>query len=92
MSILSDFEDLDFSVDEVDDDEAEMESPGEEVTEEEDKEDEEEREADYDSHSDDAIKLYLKEIQKTTLAHRRGRKGVGQAHLPGGFGCQGPDD
>ena len=64
---LSDFEDLDFSVDEVDDEEAEMESPGEEVTEEEEKEDEEEREADYDSHSDDAIKLYLKEIQKTTL-------------------------
>ncbi|MFA5515891.1 MAG: sigma-70 family RNA polymerase sigma factor [Desulfuromonadales bacterium] len=30
-------------------------------------EEEEEKEADYDDHSDDAIKLYLKEIQKTTL-------------------------
>jgi RNA polymerase sigma factor (sigma-70 family) len=65
--LLSDFEDFDFSVDEVDEDEAEMEAPEEELKEEEDKEDEEEREADYDSHSDDAIKLYLKEIQKTTL-------------------------
>ncbi len=34
---------------------------------EEEAEEEEERESDYDDHSDDAIKLYLREIQKTTL-------------------------
>lgn len=59
---MTDFEDM------------EMESESIEATEdgefEEDVEEEEEEEtveADYDDHSDDAIKLYLKEIQKTKL-------------------------
>jgi len=37
------------------------------MAEEEEEEEEEEKEHEYDDHSDDAIKLYLKEIQKTTL-------------------------
>ncbi len=50
---------------EFDLDEEEPEEGSEEEAEEE--EEEEEHKAEYDSHSDDAIKLYLKEIQKTTL-------------------------
>jgi len=48
-------EDSDLKLNQEDDDELEEEEA------------EEEQEPDFDDHSDDAIKLYLKEIQKTTL-------------------------
>jgi RNA polymerase sigma factor (sigma-70 family) len=45
----------------------EAEAEAEENEDEEEEQEEEEHKAGYESHSDDAIKLYLKEIQKTTL-------------------------
>jgi RNA polymerase sigma factor (sigma-70 family) len=45
----------------------ETEAEAEENEDEEEEQEEEEHKAGYESHSDDAIKLYLKEIQKTTL-------------------------
>lgn len=62
--MLNDFDELGFSGDDTEED-VEFEASGEEFAEEEEKEEEEKEE--YDDHSDDAIKLYLKEIQKTTL-------------------------
>lgn len=54
----------------VDADEEDLDEPDEDLSDEEaeadDKEDEK-QEADWDTHSDDAIKVYLKDIQKTTL-------------------------
>ena len=68
MDEMLDFYDFDLDKDvpeggdlELDEEELAAESESEE------EEEEEEREAEYDDHSDDAIKLYLKEIQKTTL-------------------------
>jgi len=65
-SFSSDFEDSELSedeIEEVEDNGEDLEPSDEELKAE---EQEEAREED-DSHSDDAIKLYLKEIQKTTL-------------------------
>lgn len=60
---ITDFEDMEMETESI-----EATEDGELEEEIEDEEEEEETvEADYDDHSDDAIKLYLKEIQKTKL-------------------------
>ncbi|MBE0596925.1 MAG: sigma-70 family RNA polymerase sigma factor [Desulfuromonadales bacterium] len=58
--------DLDQDTDAKADEEGEF-PEAEALAEETEEEEEEEKEHEYDDHSDDAIKLYLKEIQKTTL-------------------------
>jgi len=70
MDETYDYDNLEFDSDSADDadvdpDESEIEE--EEEEEEEQEEQEEEVDRGQDDHSDDAIKLYLKEIQKTTL-------------------------
>jgi len=71
--LLNELDEFDFTSDEgeeddVDFDESEAEAEmEEEAAAEEEEAEEEKKRADYDDHSDDAIKLYLKEIQKTTL-------------------------
>jgi len=70
---MNEYDEFDLSADAVEDDDAEFtETDGDLEDEESQEEDEaeaeeEEKPAPYDDHSDDAIKLYLKEIQKTTL-------------------------
>ena len=70
MDEFLDAYDLPIASEEIEDD-LEFSEPEEALGEleekEEEAEEEEEREAPYDDHSDDAIKLYLKEIQKTSL-------------------------
>ena len=66
--MIPEYEDISTSDVEIDEEEADLAEEGASEEEEEDEEEEEEeRESGYDDHSDDAIKLYLKEIQKTTL-------------------------
>ncbi len=62
---LNDFEDFGIPDDKKMSDDSNLEEPEAELDAEE--EEEEERESGLSDHSDDAIKLYLKEIQKTTL-------------------------
>ena len=63
--MAQEYDDIEVADDGVEEEDADLTEEAEE--EEEDAAEEEEREAGYDDHSDDAIKLYLKEIQKTTL-------------------------
>ncbi len=68
MDEMIDFYDMDTDGPDNREYDLEEEEPEESPEEEEEEEEEEQKaESDYDSHSDDAIKLYLKEIQKTTL-------------------------
>jgi len=69
----NEYDEFDFTSEELDDDEPEFSESDEELDDDESQEEgegeseEDEKPAAYDDHSDDAIKLYLKEIQKTTL-------------------------
>ena len=65
--LISDFDEFDLSQEDNESGEAEAGLVEAEEEAEEEEEEEEERGAGFDDHSDDAIKLYLKEIQKTTL-------------------------
>ncbi|BCR05096.1 RNA polymerase sigma-38 factor, stationary phase [Desulfuromonas versatilis] len=65
---IYDYDDMDLDRDAAEeDDNPEDFTPSEEDQAEDDEKEEEEQEHQYDDHSDDAIKLYLKEIQKTNL-------------------------
>ncbi len=57
---------FDFSSQE-DSEEDDREEPDEDLSDEDAEKEDEKQEADWDTHSDDAIKVYLKDIQKTTL-------------------------
>jgi RNA polymerase primary sigma factor len=70
---MNEYDEFDLTSDAEEDDDAEFTETDGDLEEEESQEEEEaeaevdEKAAPYDDHSDDAIKLYLKEIQKTTL-------------------------
>jgi RNA polymerase primary sigma factor len=70
---MNEYHEFDLSAGAVEDDDAEFNETDGELEDEESQEEEEaeaeeeEKAVPYDDHSDDAIKLYLKEIQKTTL-------------------------
>jgi RNA polymerase sigma factor (sigma-70 family) len=64
---ISEFEEVGIRIEEPEEDDIDFAEAEEDLKEEEDAEEEEEKAAGFDDHSDDAIKLYLKEIQKTTL-------------------------
>jgi RNA polymerase sigma factor (sigma-70 family) len=74
---INDFDEFDLSREEVDEGESDVDlSEQEEDAVAEEDEEEEEHPAGYDDHSDDAIKLYLKEIQKTTLLTAQDEKNL----------------
>jgi RNA polymerase primary sigma factor len=70
---MNEYDEFDLTSDAVEDDDAEFTETDDEFEDEESQDEgeaeaeEEEMAAPFDDHSDDAIKLYLKEIQKTTL-------------------------
>ncbi|HXV20877.1 MAG TPA: sigma-70 family RNA polymerase sigma factor [Desulfuromonadales bacterium] len=70
---MNEYDEFDLTSDAVEDDDAEFTETDDELEDEESQDEgeadaeEEEKAAPFDDHSDDAIKLYLKEIQKTTL-------------------------
>jgi len=70
---MNEYDEFDLTSDALEDDDTEFSETDDNLEDEEPQEEEEaeaeeeEKAAPYDDHSDDAIKLYLKEIQKTTL-------------------------
>jgi RNA polymerase sigma factor RpoS len=75
---LNELEDLPIGTDEGDDEDIDFQGSEEELKEDEALDEEEEQESAFESHSDDAIKLYLREIQKTTLLTAEDERALAQ--------------